>query len=281
MSAYLLIPEIEVRNANAQPVWWMIGPPPITAYLGFARALCLHLGDGAKMDGLAIVHHDIQFLGEEFTRISKSGHLFYEDFRPHQFRAASFIDEKKDYSSTNKHALSSQPTARCHIKVSLVIRFDEESKFLSNTLESGFLRGGRIAGGQIVRHGAHRIFVGHDALAKVRRSIGPGWLIVERQDLMKKEESDRDMLDVLIRQTVLFKTKEERQKNPWLLPTNLGFIQISERKNRKNVRDGLPHAYAEPLVGIVQYKSLGDKNLGLEFWRYQTPTSRVFVASTE
>ncbi|HEB71385.1 MAG TPA: type I-F CRISPR-associated protein Csy2, partial [Nitrospirae bacterium] len=43
MSQYLLIPRLEVKNANAQPAWWIIGPPPMTAYAGFAQALALSI----------------------------------------------------------------------------------------------------------------------------------------------------------------------------------------------------------------------------------------------
>lgn len=263
MSQYIVIPRLEIRNANAQPVWWMIGPPPVTAYLGFAHALSRAI-DAGSHDGIAIIHHDIQFLGE------RHGNGLF----PHQFRAASLID-KSDYSSKNKHVLSSQPTARCHLSVSMVLRFGDRAVFgLEGALPS-FLRGGRIAGGTIVECQEPKYFSLMNDLSEVVKAVGSGFSLVSRQDLMVKAESDRDMLDVMLRLTRPTKIRVDDQK--WLMPTSLGYIEISPRKQRRNVRGDFPHAYAEPLVGLVQYQSL--REAGLHFWRYH-PKSNAFIAST-
>lgn len=278
MSHYLVIPEIEVRNANAQPAWWIIGPPPITAYMGFAHAFGLHLQ--ALPNGIAILHHDIQFLGETIGG----------SFRPNQFRSASFIDDQ-DYNSKNPSVLSSQPTARCHVSVSLVLRFSEDC-VLSERTATSFLRGRRLAGGDIVRYGkpfllaeqndpeAVRQFVHRN----IRRSL---WSLVDRSDLMIPVEGDRDPLDTLLRVTRRFESPKAPQSGSieapsdddraWLTPTTLGYAEISERKHRRNVREGLLHAYAEPLVGLVQYKPL--RHSGLKFWSSTSPMPGVYLAS--
>lgn len=265
MSQYLVIPRLEIRNANAQPAWWMIGPPPVTAYLGFAHAMSLAISAGIH-DGIAIVHHDVQFLGEQFVNT----------LLPHQFRSASFIDND-DYSSKNKHVLSSQPTARCHVIVSIVVRFKDDTAFgLKDALPS-FLRRGRIAGGSIIDHEKPKHVRAMGELSEVKNAIGSGFSIVSRQDLMVMEEGDRDMLDVLLR---LIRPAEKLTDDAkWLLPTSLGYIEISPRKQRRNVRGGFPHAYAEPLVGLVQYQSL--RRAGLHFWLYHHPKPNTFIASTQ
>lgn len=268
MSHYIVIPRVEVRNANAQPVWWIIGPPPVTAYMGFAQALTLHLNAGHH-DGIAVVHHDIQFLGET------SWDYGTKTLLPHQFRAASFIN-KDDYSSKNAHALSSQPTARCHLTVSLVIKFDDNASFSGEAIVP-FLRGGRLAGGTIIDHGEPVVLIDEDDIDKVVKVVCAGFSLIERQDLMVKQDGDRDMLDVLLRLTR--RVKEHDAGRDWLLPTTLGYAEITARQQRKNVRGDFPHAYCEPLVGLAQYRSIRDA--GLEFWRFTHPIPSVFVASTK
>jgi CRISPR-associated protein Csy2 len=264
MSHYIVIPRIQVRNANAQPVWWVIGAPPVTAYVGFAQALALHLNAGSH-DGIAVVHHDIQFLGETTWNV----------LLPHQFRAASFID-KDDYSSKNAHALSSQPTARCHLTVSVVIRFGDDASFSGKAI-APFLRGGRLAGGTIIEHGKPVVLADEDDIDKVAKVVGAGFSLIERQDLMVQQDGDRDMLDVLLRLTKPAKKRDDDLH--WLLPTTLGYAEITPRQQRKNVRGDFAHAYCEPLVGLVQYRSIRD--VGLQFWRFTHPLPSVFAASTK
>ena len=267
MSHYVIIPRMVVRNANAQPVWWIIGAPPVTAYIGFAHALALHL-KVSRHDGIAIVHHDIQFLGE------MNWDYGVKTLLPHQFRAASFID-KADYSSKNPYALSSQPSARCHLTVSVVIRFEDDAMFRESDIAL-FLHGGRLAGGAIIEWGKPVVLADEADIDKVVKQVGSGFSLVERQDLMVMQEGDRDMLDVLLRLTKRTKPDDDRH---WLQPTTLGYAEITPRQQRKNVRGDFPHAYCEPLVGLAQYKSIRDA--GLAFWRFTHPHPSVFTASTQ
>ncbi len=275
--SYLVIPRIQVRNANAQPAWWMVGPPPMTAYAGFSHALSLALGL-AGCEGFGVVHHDIQFLGEDADWI----------FRPHQFRAASFID-KSDYSSKNKYALSTQPTARCHLVVSIVIKLHEDDAVDLEHLLPKFLRGGRLAGGTIVGRGKVDLF---DTLERVIGYIKTGQAIHERQDLMVMQEGDRDMLDVMLRLTdpqARFEAKSkahagenegDKEENAlsWLIPSSLGYLAITEFRQRRKVRGDLPHAFVEPLVGMVQYKSI--RSMGIPIWRPTNPDANTFLLTT-
>ncbi len=279
--SYLVIPRIRVQNANAQPAWWMIGPPPMTAYAGFSHALALALGWG-RCEGFGVVHHDIQFLGEfEGERGA---------FLPHQFRAASFID-KGDYSSKNQYALSSQPTARCHLNVSLVIRLDEDDAVDLESAFPSFMRGARLAGGTVVDYGKTSL---QDSKEAVIKYLKTGHAIHERQDLMVMQEGERDMLDVVLRLTdpqlrfeaanqaksaaPLKTDEEEGDSHSWLMPNALGYRAISEFQNRKNVRGGLPHAFAEPLVGMVQYRTL--RRAGIPIWKATNPDAQTFLVTT-
>lgn len=301
--SYLVIPRIRVQNANAQPAWWMIAPPPMTAYAGFSHALALALGWG-KCLGFGVVHHDIQFLGEfEGERGA---------FLPHQFRAAMFVDEDDHVKAPNpekpgkmkeqpsvrsskmavvgRHPLSSQPTARCHLSVSLVIKLDEDDAVDLESAFPRFMHGARLAGGTVVEYGKASL---QDSKETVIKYLKSGHAIHERQDLMVMQEGERDMLDVVLRLTdpqlrlearnkakpaVHEKPDEEEDSHSWLMPSALGYLAISAFQNRKNVRGGLPHAFAEPLVGMVQYKPL--RRAGIPIWKATSPDAQTFLVTT-
>lgn len=268
MNKYIVIPNIKITNANAQPVWWIIGPPALTAYAGFAHALALSLGFKTH-NGVAIVHHDIQFLGETFLNKYRS-----RTFYPQQFRASVFID-RDDYAGSGM-SLSSQPTARCHLNVSLIILLPEKDNTISAI--HNFLRSARIAGGDVIQYDPISIVeTPMDALTAIKKT---GYSIINRQDLMVTEEGDRDILDALLRHTSHYKANQDiksdmhNQSNQWLMATCLGYIGISSLEQRKQARNDLPHLYVEPLVGLIQYKKA--KDVGLHFWRYSYTEPNIF-----
>jgi CRISPR-associated protein Csy2 len=289
VSKYIVIPNIKVGNANAQPVWWIVSAPAMTAYVGFAHALTLSMG-AKNHDGVAIIHHDIQFLGEQMS--NRYGEM---DFLPHQFRTAGFIDEKdhaadkekKDKNSRRKKytSLSAQPTARCHLNVSLIIAMPNDTKINPSRIET-FMRGARVAGGSVIQHGEIKYDIKNhpEAIRVIKKN---GYSIVDRKDLMVLQENDRDMIDVFLRNTrrykknlkkELGKIEEKLESNAWIVPTCLGYAKISSTKQRNKARNELPHMYVEPLVGLVQYISV--RSAGLHFWRYSNPQSDVFLIST-
>lgn len=269
--SYLVIPRIRIQNANALPTWWMIGPPAMTAYAGFSQAIALTLGL-KTYQGFGVIHHDIQFLGEYFGVL-----------KPHQFRAATLIDHN-DYSSKNKYGLSSQPTARCHLTLSFVVHFNDEDGLDLEDALPRFMRRARIAGGSVIEHGKISLLENMDQVISFLKT---GYAIHERQDLMTLSEEDQDMLDVVLRLTnplERFKSKkantdaEEADSFAWLMPTCLGYQAITDFQERKNAREGLLHAFAEPLVGMVQYQSIRRK--GIPMWKMVNLDTQTFVVTT-
>lgn len=276
--SYLVLPHLVVQNANAQPTAWIIGPPPVTAYAGFAHALALAIG-AERHYGVAIVHHDIQYLAE----VSDRGVL-----NPHQYRTVSFIDQDDYAGSCNKAlgqkarpVMSTQPTVRCHLEVSMAIRFDAE-EMMDLQKVTTFLRGARLAGGNITEHrfdvNKKQCVIPDGADVKtVIRALGGGFAVHERQDLMVMRPGDRDMLDAMLRATKM--PGKGKKGDGWIMPTSLGYAQVSDVEQRPDTREGLPHAFAEPLVGLVQYVPLRNKD-ELPFWRYKCPAPGVFAVTT-
>jgi CRISPR-associated protein Csy2 len=264
---YLLLPRLDIQNANAQAAWWLVNAAPVMAANLFAHNLGRHCGRFPQAVG--IFHHHAQLLGERF----------YGKFHPQQRRGAAFIDGN-DYASSNKHALSLQPTASCHLTLSLVLAFDSDDGLPSTAKVQDFLHGARLAGGLIIRH---EPIEAHADAAKLKSRLRGGFWLVERMDLLV----GGDPLDRLI--AACGKPKAEQAgtdagqlPESWLSPTTLGYAAITDFAQRGGVRESLPHAYAEPLVGLAQYVSprqWGEKPLPL--WRGYWPQDDVFIVTQQ
>lgn len=305
----LLLPCLEVQAANALNTPWIINTAPVMACNMFAHNLGRHIG--ASPTGTAIIHHNSRLLGEQF----------YGRFYPQQRRGATFID-KSDYSSKNTHALSLQPTASCHLTLSLVLEFSEP---VDMDATKRFLAGARLAGGLVVKHDEPEVFA--DSAAFLARYPLAGYWLIERQDLLRDTEDPLAALletlgtrpptrktaslastqalpdsalppaqvnatedngdDECIDFDALAESMTSATSLPasWLVPTTLGYATITDFSHRHFVRQGsgasderYPHAFAEPLVGLVQYVGLrAYGNRRIPFWRHSWPRDDVFL----
>jgi len=255
---YLWLPRLSISNANAQPSAWLVAAPSPTAYLGFAHQTGRVLG--TFISGVAIVHHHLEFRAEKLGR----------DLSPHQFRAAGLINGN-DYASTNKHALALQPSARCNVTVSLALECEDDASLPGDVL-SDWLARARIAGGS-VNPDFEAPVPGIDS-DQLTEQLKTGFSVVERSDLMKIEVGDRDRLDAFLRAT----SRQHRATDPFVSPALLGYRAITAFKERERTRGDYPHAFAEPLIGLTQFKPVREE--GLKFWRYRRPSSDLFLATT-
>ncbi|QRX80828.1 type I-F CRISPR-associated protein Csy2 [Glaciimonas sp. PAMC28666] len=264
MSRFIvLLPRMEVTGANALSAWWFLAPPSPTAYVGFGQALalkCLPPELAHQFIGVGTVIHDYRLRAE---KVNGAYSLL-----PHQLRAAALINTD-DYSSKNKNALSLQPTARCDMTVSLAIVFDEGASVNMDYVEI-FLRNARMAGGAVAMDSPKPITL--ENMREVKNHLKTGFALHARNDLMVPAEGE-DALDALLSATL--PTTEQRQASPWLMPATMGFVTVTDIRDRVWTRDGHPHAFAEPLVGLVQLKSL--KDTFIPTWKYERPSERVFL----
>ena len=142
--SYLVFPRVRVQAANMLSASFLMGGPPVFAAYGLGEALCFHLGGGAKVTGMALIHHNREALGQSF----------YGVFSPQQRRAAAFTFGKSangsDYSSKNPHALSLQPVACAHLRVSIIWELEQ----VAGVMEAReFLHRARLSGGLVTGHG--------------------------------------------------------------------------------------------------------------------------------
>lgn len=255
---YLWLPRLSISNANAQPSAWLVAAPSPTAYLGFAHQTGRVLG--TFISGVAIVHHHLEFRAEKLGR----------DLSPHQFRAAGLINGN-DYASTNRHALALQPSVRCNVTVSLALECADEASLAADVL-CDWLARARIAGGTVSPDfGEPQLGFEWDQLTEQLKS---GFHVVERSDLMKLEVGDRDRLDAFLRAT----SRDQKNLHQWVSPALLGYRAITAFKERERTRGDYPHAFAEPLIGLTQFKPVREE--GLKFWRYRRPSPDLFLATT-
>jgi CRISPR-associated protein Csy2 len=233
-----------------------------------AHAMAMEQRLNFKVTGIGMVHHEMRPLGQ----------FFYGVFSPEQRRGAAFTfssGQSKDYSSKNKHALSLQPVATAHMRVSLIIEAEDLSDV--DGIER-FLSTAKFSGGQIVSHGKPMICESiEEALGKKkgRADVGVknGFVVMDRRDLMKPRDgkNQADLFVEGIGQTV--------EGQSWISGACVGYATITEMAPRDFAREGYLHAFAEPLIGLVQYRSirsLDKKEYRNIIWRPSWETTTAF-----
>jgi CRISPR-associated protein Csy2 len=288
----LILPHIQIHNANALSSPFTIGFPAITAWLGAVHALERQLnqqGQAVKFLATGVVSHqmDLQtyrgdndyvssIVGMGNPLVPKKKRKKGEPWE--NFERDSFIEE-----------------ARCHIEVSLVVEIysvehDRKYDLLENV--SHFLHTKiKIAGGDIQAFNSPEILIveeGNDTdLRKLTRKLMPGYAILERRDLMVEamdqgQDAMEAMLDYLAvhhqceqdeEGNVVWRSyrKSQTGKLPgWIVPIATGFHGISELGAAKNQRDpDVPHRFAESLVTLGEFKMpYRFKTLNSLLWRY-------------
>lgn len=258
---FIVIPNIKVQAANLHTSGLLLGGAPLMAASMFAHHLARQLN--AKDEGIIYIHHASHALGGNA----------YGKFTPAQRRGAVFIN-KTDYSSKNKYVLSLQPTASCHLHCSLIIKFSSSS-VESDDISDILNKSGRLAGGLIINYGQVSV---NKSLEKALQKIKTGYVLIDRQDVlidytkrMKEQNSNSTQLQAFalllaLNHKGLEQVYGKHHNLSWLSATNLGYALLEpENHERTGVRQtysttdkiiDTPHAYAEPLIGLVQYVSL-------------------------
>jgi len=262
----LLIPHLRIHNANALSSPFTIGFPAMTAWLGATHALQRKLnewGIGLTISATGVVSHQMDL----------------QTYRGSNDFVSSIVGTGNPLDKTGARS-SFIEEARCHLDVSLLIELqstnqeqdDEIKENVSHLLNSQM----KLAGGDVQAFNPPVIFViedGNEAdLRRFTRKIMPGYVLVERRDLMLEAmQQGQDALDSLIdyvaihhscEQTdegeVLWKSRRKAQtdKPPgWIVPIATGFHGISELGQAKNQRDPVTlHRFAESLVTLGEFK---------------------------
>lgn len=304
--ALLLLPRLQVQNANAvsSPLTW--GFPSPTAFTGFTHALQRRLSaemDGLSFQGVAIVCHQFEPQAHDLS----------------PYRAGQFALTRNPVDNRRKIDKDGQTTpmsiveeGRAHLQLSLLIAVEKMPvAFVTEEvveLVAELLPSMRVAGGSVIGVGGKPcLFSAGETeaeqaktLRKVKRRLLPGFALVGRADLlaqrlqeMRGHQADATTLDAVLDISALTIESQMpcdaeagdservewavRRPGGWLVPLPLGYLGISplyEPGAVKHARDEqTPFQFVESLYGIGQWigpHRIRDLN-GL-FWYPQNDT---------
>lgn len=273
----LILPHLKIHNANALSSPFTIGFPAMTAWLGFVHALERKLSQAGLSDlmlhSAAVVSHrcDVQTHkgeGDYVYSIIGTGNPLDKDGS-----RSAFIEE-----------------ARCHLEVSLVIEWsgnDEELQQSEFTQQlQAVIATMKVAGGDVLSVGKPSVksVITEQDTAQVLRQLMPGYVLIERRDLMidAMQQGD-DAIDALLgyltvhhhceqleEQSVVWHS--QRKTSGWIVPIATGFQGISPLGEAKNQRDpSVPHRFAESVVTLGEFVMAHKiKHLDDILWQYHT-----------
>lgn len=257
MKNILLIPYIQIHNANALSSPYTIGFPAMTAWLGAVHKLERQLktrdDDFEDLDfkSVGVVCHDINlqtYKGNSdfvYSIIGTGNPLDKSGNRP------SFIEE-----------------ARCHLTISLIIEYtcdyDQDLTEHVDQLIKGKLK---FAGGDVITAKPSETFeIDSENQKKLITKLMPGFCLIERRDLMQQSMTDgQDAIDALLDYITVKHTNQtddngkvtwtsSRKTNGWIVPIATGFHGISDLGNAENQRDpDTPHRFAESIVTLGEF----------------------------
>jgi hypothetical protein len=310
-SFYLTLKNINVQHANAMPAWNVIGSPAVTAHLGFAGAVAHRYG--ADAEGVAILH-----LGMELEGMADE----YGKFNPNRVRGLPTVQKGSDFGTKSSLAMSDQPGCLAAYECSLIIQLPEEIEAaVQGDLDLGVFEGwmktqARLAGGVVQKTGEMRLF-GRKKDAIAHLGLRGHW-VLDRADLIETRTAGEDQLDAAIRfvcqEREPTKTTAERvgeasnaskgdgvrngvedgtqkSKNaselahapaPRYALNSVGYRRITNFESREGARKGLPHAYVETLLGLIEYAPARTREEATPiFWSFCQPDDKTFVGQAK
>jgi len=265
MKRFLIIPHIEIQNANALSSPYTIGFPAMTAWLGAVHALQRKLN---------AIHDD--FADLSFKSVAVVNH----EFNLHTYKGNgdfnhSIISTSNPLKKDGKRP-STIEEARCHLTVSLLIEYsgidqDEAIDMLEHV--PSLLHRMKMASGDILDFKSPDLIKikTEQETKKLMAKLMPGFCLIERRDLVQQSmEQGLDGMDALLEYLIInsncevTKGKEDqedkiewtqsRQQTGWLVPIAVGFQGVTDLAITRNQRDTkTPHRFAESVVTLGEF----------------------------
>lgn len=288
----LVLPHLNIHNANALSSPYTIGFPAMTAWLGFVHALERKL-KAAGYPTLELVATGVFSHQCDLQTYQGPG-----DFVHSIIGTANPLDKDGKRSAFIEEA-------RCHLDVSLLIEYraaesDEDRmkrpEFIA--LLERLLTRMKVAGGDLLSFNTAQLNALDDSDDKaVRRlllNLMPGFALIERRELMQQAmEAGADALDAMLEYLTIHHSCEqdeagnvswhsqrkagtEGEKPGWIVPIAIGFQGISLLGIAKNQRDpDTPHRFAESVVTLGEFRMAHRiQSLDEVLWHYHTDLGR-------
>lgn len=249
---YALIPHIRIKGVNMMQTPSILTPVPVFAANMFAHAVGARIG--SEVDAVGIVFHQA-WPDVEYYPSSGTSKTFLNPSLINKRGACAFTVKGEtnggDYAGGGQsvEAMSYQPGATATVELSLLFHFPDG--FSLDALKDQ-MRSARIGGGRVMSYGFIQAIEDDIELAKSK--LPSGYWVSEASDVVIK----RMALGQSITEAVLTKVKaSEEIESGWYIPVTLGYSTITEFEQRDGARDGLSHAFAEPVVGLTRLLSSG------------------------
>lgn len=268
----ILLPRIQVQNANALSSPFTIGFPAMTAWLGAVHALQRKLNTNTIPVAFSAV-------GVVVHRFDLQTYKGPGDFVRSIIGTGNPLEPKSEKGKPKGNAVrpSFIEEARCHLEISLLIKYSgveaQDEQWMLERIYQFMLGSMKLAGGDILSCKEPEIIRDFQV---AKRKLMPGYALIERRDLMKAAmEQGQDAMDAMLDHLAVHHscTKEvingqeriswQRKRKPtgpngqtgWIVPIATGFHGISELGTAINQRDpDIPHRFAESIVTLGEFK---------------------------
>lgn len=284
----LLLPHLQVHNANALSSPFTVGFPAVTGFMGAVHALQRQLnkqGFAVTFNGVGIVSH----------------HANLQAYKGDNDFVHSLVGTGNPLDKTGERSAFIEE-ARVHLDITLVVEVrdiepEEYEAFIAtvNRLLAGKIK---IAAGDLQRYQpAKLVLIDSEepaTLSALQRQLMPGYALIERRNLMMdamtSSDNADDSLDILIDHLAVHHHCEvssdaegvetvrwhrNRKEPGWIVPIATGFQGISELGFARNQRDAdTPHRFAESVVTLGEFimpHRLSSLSTMLWRYRYEAP----------
>ncbi len=262
MRHFLLIPHLNIHNANAMSSPYTIGFPAMTAWMGAVHALQRYL----HQQGLTQVN---------FKKIAVSCHqLNMQTYKGRSDFVHSMIGTSNPLTEEGERPAFIEE-ARCHLCVSLLIEYNSLDKNIEENSRFKELIDAHIpcmkwASGDLLSvKQVEEIPVNEDEEKSIENAINKlmlGHVLIEQRDLMiESMKQGKDALEALLDYLKVTYSAEQdsdgkvtwahtRKTTGWLVPIAVGFHGITPLGKAKNQRDGhTPHRFAESVITLGKF----------------------------
>lgn len=269
MKQYLLISRLKIHNANAMSSQYTIGFPAMMGWLGAVHALQRQL-------------HSHGFSRIRLPRVAVSCHnCDVQLYRgPHDYKN-SVIGTANPLKKSKKTGNYERPPfieeARCHLSVTLLIEIegydpDTEDELLEVIHRQ--LPGLKICGGDI-ENNVEQMHIQIEVIDEndkcdqraLRRKLMPGYVVIERKDLMEAAKGNGDALDQLLSCLCVRHSADPDKDGKikqwigrrdgsegWIVPLAVGFNDITGAIKAAYQRDErYEHHFVEPIVTLGEF----------------------------
>ncbi len=230
---FVVLQHIEAQRANLQQTHYLAAATPVFAAVMLGHAVAARLG---KRDlGVGIVHHSASPHIEDIPEKEGWMKSFACQFRGATGEIAS--------GGTGPVQNAVQPAVTGDLDVSLIIRI-EDGADISEVRKVVASMGVRLAGGKVPR--PPKVLEADD-LPSAIRMCGRGYWVSDATHVVRDRLADgMPIVEAVMGQVA----------GGWHVPATLGYRALTRFEQRPGARDGLDHAYGEPVVGLVRYKSV-------------------------